>query len=91
MVENADFASPLKDSKRAAILIFKAILDLNNCGIAVQYLDALINSRWDKNDALVINKSTDGHAALRRLAKKLKFPIVSDAIGRPKKTDSKAK
>ena len=35
-------------------------------------------------------KDTDGLSALRRLLKRLKFPIAPDAKGRPKKETRKA-
>lgn len=76
--------APIADGKRAGILSLKQILDKRGEKMTIQKLAGLLNRKL-AGDTPVIPDTDDGHASLRRLAKKLKFPIAPDAKGQSKK------
>jgi hypothetical protein len=87
-VEKWKRSAPHADSRRAAILIFKQILNKRREKMTIQKLAGLLNRKL-AGDKPVTPESSDGHAALRRLCHKLKFPIAPDAKGRRRKTQTR--
>lgn len=73
------------DKMRWEILLLKKRCELAGRKMKIKEVADYLNRKTGKNDPI---KTVDGLAALRRLCKKMKFPIVPDAKGRPRKKET---
>jgi hypothetical protein len=76
------------DQTRTAIISLKQILGKRGDAMPISKLAALLNRKLAGDDP-VIPATEDSHAALRRLAKKLGFPIAKEPVGRPRKRQTR--
>lgn len=85
-VEKWTYLKQPEDSARWEILLLKKRCELAGRKMNIKEVASYLNRKCGKRYSIF---SDDGHAALRRLCKKMKFPITPDAKGRPKKQTRK--
>lgn len=81
-VEKWTYLKSPEDNTRWEILLLKKRCELAGRKMKLKQVADYLNRRYGKNNP---TQTADGLAALRRLCKKMKFPIAPATKGRPKK------
>ena len=80
-VENWSYLKNAEDVERWQILCLKLRCDATGEKMTIAEIANYLHQRYGRKQP---TQTDDGNAALRRICKKLKFPIAQDAKGRPK-------